>query len=311
MSRYDTHDLEIITARRIARWDGKDMTDLFVTNDAEIVVAQSMRDRCDTVAVSDGHTITLRNCRERQPWSVKCLAAGRPQLMAFHPERHDLYFTSSLQNAIHCFSVRDSELKDLICPLPGEPVALCVSTRYILAVCTNSRRLCVQPVSSFQEPISDAALPSDAGLVSAAFHPQHPGSFLLAFADGILSIHKAGLLKRGPVAVVQLTSTSQTSDASLVAATFLYGAPLTVVSVTNQGHCQIHREYRGQGQLLRLWSVTATPTCLTVLRLPNEDGEHWITLGSANGEVETYSSRGYLIKRCVVDVEESKVLNVQ
>ena len=178
--------------------------------------------------------------------------------------------------------------------------------------------------ASVRQQGSDSAR-TGSHVVVSAFHPSQRGHFLLAYAYGGLSIHNANR-------IVHFRRAGTTSDGlkrfcaglhhiPIVAAAFLEGHKMRVVTLGKRGKCRITDFEHGINHVVT-WEVgsgcSSMAIVLPVIKIEIFKGhstssesapitttlpasathtqitEHWIAVGCADGSVKTYSAIGLL-----------------
>ena len=105
----------------------------------------------------------------------------------------NLFFTTSLQNSVQAYSLKDSKLLSAQDTHPSPPSVFAVSCDSHLLLSTSARppTIHLRRVNTHAPPLLLQPQCSSSAVVAAAFHPERPGVFLLAFADGSIAVYDA------------------------------------------------------------------------------------------------------------------------
>ena len=119
------------------------------------------------------------------------IAQGHVHLLRYAPDTGNLFFTTSLQNAVCAYSLKDNKLLAPSCEHPSPPTVIAVSSdsHWLLSASVAPPTILLNnllfntPVRVIHPQCSSAAV------VAADFHPQRANIFSLAFADGVCAIY--------------------------------------------------------------------------------------------------------------------------
>lgn len=218
-----------------------------------------------------------------------------------------LFFTTSLQYAVQSYSLSRAELLSPAHTHPSPPTVLAVSpsSHILLSSSAVPPTVYLQFLNSSEPPLLLKPDSSSANVLAAAFHPERPTIFALAFGDGTLSVFNAIYLLRGKgrsrrsgeiSSVAKLhavTSEARMSSeehgpsfrgfdpatgvvsvgersASITSVSFVPGTECTTISVGTDGKCCLV-EFSLRGPVVKSWDVGGASTSLSVIRSYSED----------------------------------------
>ena len=123
----------------------------------------------------------------------------------------NLFFTTSLQNSVQAYSLKESKLLSAQDTHPSPPSVFAVSCDSQLLLSTSARppTIHLRRINTHAPPLLLQPQCSSSAVVAAAFHPERPGVFLLAFADGSIAVYDA-------IRVMRRNGTSRGNNADLV-----------------------------------------------------------------------------------------------
>lgn len=314
MSLPDQCALNIVTPNRVATLNCGTLSDIYTSKTQSIIAAKETKDDSGLLAIADSRLVLIHDIREslvRRRHTVS-ESSGKVQLLAFGQGSHELFFTTGLQNAVRCYEVRRNALRKPVCVLPRPPVVLAVSWKgeWLVTACENPSQIFVLTARSQESPNIIDVPPSSSGLAIATFSQSRTDMFLLGFCDGLLAVYSAKQVYRGRLALAESSTRKDEDTNRLVAADFLGGGPLALLSVLENRLCQIFTFHKAVAHLSRRWRTPSRPTCLSVLPRIDEDTNCSIAIGMKNGEVVIYNEDGALLRQVIVDLEGLSVVDV-
>ena len=215
--------------------------------------------------------------------------------LEYDRSRERLFFTTTLQRAVQCFSIRDGKLLDAATQHPRSPTvfAVCPSfaadTHSIQAAAAAATDLASDTVllSASPEPpvihltnVLPGGVPfllqpacSTAAVVAATFHPRDTAPILaLAFADGSLAVYDVARLHRSLGNGAASLDSGEVGHVknlhiSITAIAFLHRGR-TIVSVGLDGKCNvtkfIDQGQHSSGTFVYGWHVSKPATSLAI-----------------------------------------------
>lgn len=260
-------------------------------------IGAATHSKAGLLAVADGRVVVIEaKGGTRARYHLKS-GDGHVGVLAYANNLQHLFFSTTLRHAVQRYSIIDDRMLDWFCMHPSPPTVLAISTSSHYAV-SASRHPPTTYLSLLdrQEPKHLLIRPhaSVAGVTAASFHPDTEEHFLLAYADGTVSLHTAlrielmhasgsdgsiAFLKRAHRvtnkphyrhAIKHQRGGSSVESAqvgaksvSVTAAAFDSGCKLRVVTVAGDGKCRMIDFERG-AQILRTWSITSSCTSLAI-----------------------------------------------
>ena len=229
------------------------------------------------------------------------LEQGQIRLLEYSKDGRTLYFTTTLQNAVQCYSLNNSQLLDPLCLHPSPPTVLAVSpnNNLIISASESPPLVYLQNLQLGTQPQAIYPQSSSAAVVVAAFHPERANVFMLGFRDGTISAHDATRIMRekrvgntttgrgrnptratqsGEIGVLKAVHTATTGNTAksdgmalpstqgsvITGASFIPGQRTRAVTVGTDGRCRIV-DFEQGGKILRTWHVRGPATCLSIL----------------------------------------------
>ena len=191
---------------------------------------------------------------------------------------------------VQSYSLRQHVLLEPTHVHPSPPTVFSLSSTAELLISCSVRPPVIQLSNRSTKEPSILLTPdaSSAAVVAATFHPGTSNTFLLAFADGTLSIYDAlhflrsrsqgrrmlsgaGIGKGGEIGhMKKLHTTANTGDlkAGITAAVFVPGSTCTTASVGADGKCcivEFNYDDRGSNKVMATWHVRGGATSLSIL----------------------------------------------
>ncbi|KAI9768733.1 MAG: hypothetical protein M1840_004728 [Geoglossum simile] len=311
--------LIVTTRRNVYSWSSSGLTDLFRSGSGGIVAAKKATDGSDMLAVADSQVVVLHDIGRAMEMSYRLKGGdGYLRLLKYTNDSKNLFFTTSLQNSVQSYSLKQSCLLDPSHDHPSPPTCLALSpTSHMLLSCSASPpTIYLQNMTLRTAPLNLRPSVSSAAATVASFHPGRPNIFLLAFADGALAAYDATRLFRdggkggkrlGPVGssidgeIAHICGTHALGTSTvligleeqiqpggignkatgLTAAEFVPGFRARVISVGADGKCVLV-DFEGgskkKGVVLKTWHVRAPATSVSILQVSDA-----IFLGKVDG----------------------------
>lgn len=119
------------------------------------------------------------------------IAQGHVRLLRYVRDTGNLFFTTSLQNAVRAYSLKDDKLLAPSCEHPSPPtvIALSPDSHWLLSASVAPPTILLNNLLLHTPAVMVRPQCSTAAVVAADFHPQRTNIFLLAFADGACAIY--------------------------------------------------------------------------------------------------------------------------
>ena len=228
------------------------------------------------------------------------------RLLAYDDRSHILYFSSSLQNMVQPYSLKESRLLDPIQPHPSRLTCIALSPTGHLLLSTSALppTLKIQNLIVHNSSMTLRSAASSASVILASFHPEKPTVFALGFLDGVVAVYDTGLLFRdnglagkrdGPAgtgcgaevgfvndAPACLFASGQANErmtgiraktGRLTAMEFLPGFSARLITAGLSGRCVVidfSTILKGRGTILRRWYVGGPVTCMAIFPIPGD-----------------------------------------
>ncbi|KAL1619515.1 hypothetical protein SLS56_010059 [Neofusicoccum ribis] len=324
------HHLVVTTETHVWSWDHRGLTNAFGSGSGGILAAKEAKDGSGLLAVADDQVVVLHDATRGKDRSYRLKGTdGQVRLLEYSNDSKSLFFTTTLQNAVQSYSLRQSCLLEPSHTHPSPPTVLAISSTSHLLLSASEKPPTIflqnltlrTPASQLQPRASSAAVET------AAFHPERPNVFLLAFKDGTLAAYDAtrilGRAGRGGSGGevgrfkglhfvtnrVLANCRGETGDdpnvvgsksVSITSAAFLPGHRSRAVSVGADGRCRLV-DFECGGNILRTWHAKGPATSLSVLSVRQKHGN---VARAASNRAET----GALNNTLAVGREDGKVL---
>ncbi|KAK8173592.1 quinon protein alcohol dehydrogenase-like superfamily [Phyllosticta citrichinensis] len=289
------HHLIVTTERCVWSWDARGLTNAFRSGSGGILAAKEAKDGSGLLAVADDQVVVLHDANRGMKRSYRLKGTeGRIRLLEYSNDSKNLFFTTTLQNAVQSYSLRQACLLEPSHTHPSPPTVLAIShtSHLLLSGSEKPPTIYLQNLTLRTPSVSLHPRASDAAVEIASFHPERPNVFLLAFKDGTLAAYDAtrilGRAGRGGTGgevgalknlhnVTSLIAADKESDffrspsvgrsVSITGAAFLPGHRSRAISVGADGRCRLVDFDRG-GTILRTWHVKGPATSLSILSVP-------------------------------------------
>lgn len=251
------------------------------------------------------------------------------RLLEYSNDSKSLFFTTTLQNAVQSYSLRQAALLEPSHTHPSPPTVLATSStsHLLLSASEKPPTIFLQNLTLRTPALQLQPRASSSAVEAAAFHPERPNVFLLAFKDGTLAAYDAtrilgkagrggsggevGRFKGLHAVTNRVTANlrAETGDdqnvigdqsVSITSAAFLPGHRSRAVSVGADGRCRLV-DFECGGNILRTWHAKGPATSLSVLSVRQKQGQ--LARAAAN-RAET----GAITNTLAVGREDGKVL---
>lgn len=119
------------------------------------------------------------------------IAQGHVRLLRYARDTGNLFFTTSLQNAVQAYSLKDNKLLAPSCEHPSPPTVIAVSpdSHWLLSASVAPPTILLNDLLFNTRVVTIRPQCSSAAVVAADFHPQRANIFSLAFADGVCAMY--------------------------------------------------------------------------------------------------------------------------
>ncbi|KAL9050864.1 MAG: hypothetical protein Q9162_006372 [Coniocarpon cinnabarinum] len=283
---------------------------------ASLVAGKQATNGSAVFVIADGYSVITHDIEKARQHNKYALSrrSGHIQLLQFAKGTDELYFTTSLDNAVRCYGVRSRKLFRPVCELPRSPTVLAICKHHLIAACEDPPLVILKGLSSTSITRRVTPLPSRANVVSAALHPQHPSVFLLAFEHGSVSIHDARQIFHEPASNGQVifidtfVSKNVQPIGGMFAAEFLCGIPLRIVALSYDHTFRVIRFHDRRPVVVRSWSIPLPVTAMAVFSRSRGNDE-CVALGTSDGRIGIFKLTGHLVRW--LDVGDDFIVDVQ
>ncbi|CAK3884870.1 uncharacterized protein RCC_06289 [Lecanosticta acicola] len=346
--------LLITTPRHVFAWDSTGMQTIFSSRRGSIVAAKEAKDGSGLLAVASSHVVVMHDTQRGQEESWG-LDAPNEQVrhLEYAPDAKSLFLSTTADGSIQHYSMESSRMLQPTHKHDAAPVALAVSPtgHLILSASHQPPVIFLKNMTHNSSPVQMLPNASAASVSHAAFHPERPNIYLLAFRDGTVAAYDATKAPRhgssesrsvvdGEIASIRnvhraVVTGDEVFDKSnlaapLAGAAFLPGFKTRAVTAGRDGKCKLVDFARG-GVVLRTWHVRAPLTSLSVLALRSQakqgdtrkrsSASHTIggptttdcviATSRVDGQVHLYDSVGLLRAQKTVSAQEERILSVE
>ena len=295
------------------------------------MAVKESKDGSGVLAVASRDVVVLHDTKrgKEQSWGLNA-----PQEEVRHLEYSNdgtsLFLSTASDGLIQQYSTARSRLLEPVQKHSSAPVALAISPTEQLMVSASGTPPVVY-LKSLEDNLTGALIQpgaSTAPVCAAAFHPQRPNIFMLAFRDATVAAYDSTKVsadagrytiqvanKNGEISYLpNLHRKVTTGDLSLntvdaaapvTGVAFLPGHKLRAVTAGRDGRCRIVDFAKG-GAILRTWNCKAPCTSISVLT-----AQRFIAVGLMSGVVQIYNAVGMLLVQEKVTSLEEKVISVE
>lgn len=291
----DSCHLVITTPRHVFAWDRSGVHSLFRSRRSSIVAAREAKDGSGVLAIASRNVVVLHDTKrgKDESWGLNA-DQDEVRHLEYSHDAKSLFLTTTSDGTVQRYDTESARLCDPAEKLPTAPVALAVSpTGHMVLSASNDppvvylKNLTHNTVSTTFHPNVSAAPVS-----FAAFHPERPNVFVLAFRDGTVAAYDATKMsKRGPdqssamdgevshlsnlhrvVVTGDSSLNKSTLAAPIVGVAFLPGYKTRAVTAGHDGKCKIV-DFAKQGVILRSWHAKAPLTSISVVAIKPHVGQ--------------------------------------
>ena len=345
----DNHIL-ITTPSQICAWDSSGIHIILKSRRSGIVAAREAKDGSGVLAVADEQNVVLHDSKRGRDQSWGLEANGDViRYLEYTSDAKSLFITTNLTADIQRYSTEQRKLLEPAKAHASPPVALAISRtgHLLISASDHPPAIYLQNLAHNTVPVLIEPRASKAAVSVAAFHPERPSIFLLAFRDGTIAAYDATKLTRANAEdlsnqesinrseISRLTtlhrpSSAEHGRASITDAGFLHGFKTRAVAVGSDGRCRIV-DFAEGGCVLRTWHAKAPVTSVSVFAksqpLVNStrksaksaphliggptNADNMIAIGRADGIVHVYDSVGLLLGQCSINANGDKVISVE
>lgn len=342
--------LLITTPSQIYSWDSTGIHTVFRSTKNGIVTASETQDGSGTLAVANKHVVILHDTKRghEKSWG---LDANEDEVrhLQYTTDAQSLLLSTSLTSDIQHYSVEQARLLSPTKAHASPPVALAVSPSGHLMVSASDGppAIYLKNLTHNSAPILIEPRASKAGVTVAAFHPERPNIFLLAFRDGSIAAYDANKIMRSTAGAItdqesvnkgeisHITSLHRAVPVrnkarSITDAAFLPGFKTRAVTVGSDGRCRII-DFADAGVVLRTWHAKAPVASVSVLSpkaapqarnesngsvRPHPTGRsaetnNLIAIGRTDGLIHIYDSVGLLLCERAAGENGEKIISVR
>ncbi|KXT13482.1 hypothetical protein AC579_8628 [Pseudocercospora musae] len=279
----DRH-LLITTPRNIFAWDSGGIHEIFHSSKGGIVAAKEAKDGSGMLAVASRNVVVMHDTKrgKEESWG---LSAPEEEVrhLEYSNDAKSLFLSNTSDGVIQQYSVERSRLLAPAQQHSSSPAAVAISPtgHLLLSGSSSPPEISLKNLVHNSSPTLVMPEASSASVCCAAFHPERPNVFMLAFRDGTVSAYDATRIKKhynssgedGEIShipnlhrsVVFGTASVGRSGiaAPVIAVAFLPGFKTRAVSVGHDGRCRLF-DFANGGVVLRTWHAKAPLTCLSV-----------------------------------------------
>ncbi|EME49891.1 hypothetical protein DOTSEDRAFT_20297 [Dothistroma septosporum NZE10] len=278
--------LLITTPRHIFAWDDSGIHTIFHSKAGGIVAAREAKDGSGVLAVASNNVVVMHDTRrgKDESWG---LTAPREEVrhLEYSPDAKSLFLSTTSDGAIQHYSTEKQRLLDPAQKHHAAPLALAISPtgHLLLSASQDPPTVFLKSLAHDTSPLVIQPQASDAAVCCAAFHPERPNVFLLAFRDGTVAAYDATKMPRhnrgtyanqqsvndGEIAHVQRVHRTSAGDAvaaPIAGVAFLPGYKTRVVTAGRDGRCKLVDLAKG-GETMRTWHTKAPLTSIAVWSL--------------------------------------------
>ncbi|KAA6410680.1 MAG: hypothetical protein FRX48_06103 [Lasallia pustulata] len=189
-----SHHLVVTTTKGVYTWGRHGLTEIFRSGSGGIVAAKKAQNGSSLLAVADSQVVVLHDIEKGMQKSYKLKGSdGQIRLLRYAGHSKSLFFTTTLQNSVQSYSLRQSRLLDPSHTHPSPPTVFAISStsHLLLSASASPPTIHVTNLLLNTRPISLRPSCSATAVVAAAFHPEKANVFLLAFGDGAVAAYDA------------------------------------------------------------------------------------------------------------------------
>lgn len=205
------HRLIVTTTQGVYTWGPAGIFQMFHSGSSGIVAAKNLGPDQGRLAIADSQVVVLHDVHKGMQRSYRLkgsevigmiskersrthYAQGQVRLLRYAGNSTgNLFFTTSLQNSVQAYSLKDSKLLSPQATHPSPPSVFAVScdSQLLLSISARPTAIHLRRINTDAPPLLLHPQCSSSAVVAAAFHPERPGIFLLAFADGSIAVYDA------------------------------------------------------------------------------------------------------------------------
>ncbi|MCJ1463723.1 hypothetical protein MMC07_002332 [Pseudocyphellaria aurata] len=202
-SDYDRLDLPpcrhliVTTTKGVFTWGSHGIKEVFHSGSGGIVAARKARNGSSLLAVADSQVVVLHDTRKGMQKSYKLRGSdGQLRLLRYAGDSKSLFFTTTLQNAVQAYSLQDLKPLNPSYDHPSPPTVFAISSKFHLLLSASALPPTIHLTNLLfnEPPILLHPQCSQSAVTAAAFHPERPNVFLLAFADRTCATYDAARL---------------------------------------------------------------------------------------------------------------------
>lgn len=342
--------LLITTPSQISAWDSSGIHTIFQSRKNGIVAAREAQDGSGILAVADKHVVVLHdtNRGQEQSWGLEA-SEDEVRHLEYTADAKSLFLSTRLTTDIQRYSTERARLLSLARAHASPPVALAVSPtgHFMVSASDCPPVVYLNNLAHNTAPVLIEPRATKAAVSVAAFHPDRPNIFLLAFRDGTIaaydstkvircgggSVSNQENVNKGEIShltTLHRAAAVENKRAAITDAAFLPGFVTRAVSVGSDGRCRL-LDFAGGGVVLRTWHAKAPVTSVSVFSLKigtqarNRSAgstashviggptstDNLIAVGRADGLVHIYDSVGLLLSQRSTSENGEKIISVE
>jgi len=194
----DSHHLVIATEKAVLCLDKDGLVSIFTSSSSGILAAKEAKDGRGTLAIADSQVVVLHNV-EKGDKSYRLKGTdGQIRLLEYSPDGSNLFFTTTLLNAVQMYSLTEQRLLSPGPCHPSPPTVIAISpSSHLLLSCSEAPPIIyLQALVLGTQPTRFQPWVSNAPVTRAAFHKSRPNVFALAFKDGTVAAYDYSKIPR-------------------------------------------------------------------------------------------------------------------
>jgi len=199
----DSHHLVIATEKAVLCLDRDGLVSIFTSSSSGILAAKEAKDGRGTLAIADSQVVVLHNV-EKGDKSYRLKGTdGQIRLLEYSPDGSNLFFTTTLLNAVQMYSLTEQRLLSPGPCHPSPPTVIAISpSSHLLLSCSEAPPIIyLQALVLGTQPTRFQPWVSNAPVMRAAFHKSRPNMFALAFKDGTVAAYDYNKISRAQPAL--------------------------------------------------------------------------------------------------------------
>jgi WD40 repeat protein len=268
---------------------------VFRSKKGSIVAAREAKDGSGVLAVASSNVVVLHDTKraKEESWGLTG-DQDEVRYLEYGPDAKSLFLTTATDGAIQHYDTERSRMLEPAEKLAMPPATLAVSAtgHLVLSASQNPPVIYLKNMMMNNPSLRLHPNASASSISCAAFHPERPNVFMVAFRDGTVAaydasrmpkrdfgVHAAPGLKDGEIGhISSLHRGTVGGDSSLDKSTlvapiigiaFLPGFKTRAVTAGRDGRCKII-DFANGGEVLRTWHARAPLTSISVIAIRSD-----------------------------------------